>query len=50
MIGTVIIGCAPAAFVFEMKVSPRSPAVALVSPMDSKYQSAPRLSPLSRQL
>src|SRR5436190_22656282 len=50
MIGTVIIGCAPAPRLVVMNVSPRSPAVPLASPRDSKYQSWPRLSPLNCQL
>src|SRR2546429_7664725 len=50
IIGIVSIACAPADFEFEMKVSPRSPAVALASAILSKYQSLPRLSPLSCQL
>src|SRR4029450_12523653 len=48
--GIVIIGRAPADWVEEMKVSPRSPATLLASGMLSKYQSWPRLSALICQL
>src|SRR5205823_4587636 len=50
MIGTVIIGCAPAPRLVLMNVSPRSPAVGLGSPRLSKYQSWPRLSAFCCQL
>ena len=50
IIGMVSIGCAPARLLVEIKVSPRSPATALVSPILSKYQSCPRLSAFACQL
>src|SRR5690348_1574905 len=50
LVGMVNIACAPAALLLEMKVSPRSPVVALLSPMLSKYQSLPRLSAFRFQL
>jgi hypothetical protein len=50
IIGTVSIGWADAARLAATKLSPRSPATALGSPMLSKYQSLPRLSAFRRQL
>ena len=50
IIGIVSMACALAARALAMNVSPRSPAVALLSAMLSKYQSLPRLSAFSCQL
>ena len=50
IVGIVSIACAFAGPRFAMNVSPRSPAVALLSAMLSKYQSLPRLSAFSCQL
>src|SRR5262245_39233119 len=48
--GMVRNGCAPAALVFEMNVSPSSPGVWSGYGMLSKYQSTPRLSMFCCQL
>ena len=50
MVGSVSIGCAPAAFDCEMKSSPSAPGVALAEPILSKYQSAAWFAALICQL